>query len=202
MVKFSKLKLGQQKAMTLTELLVASALVGVVTLGLLAGEYTVRSSKVSSLRDSQLSTQMQSTMIRLTRDASLAVGDAGNSGIRTFTPGTDSTICFREATGAVDSTYTNTVWNCWWYNSATSELSSCDNQTDPPQSTCVGVPTRKFWVRITDPVFYTLQTNASGQFDHIDFNLTSRFDISRPVHEISNPQYRLSSQVSPQSMSR
>lgn len=206
--------ISSHSAMTLTELLVASVLVGIVTLGLISAEYTIRTSRLSSVRDSQISAQLQAAMIRLSRDANLTVGDPANSGIREFPAGSDRTVCFREAlAGGIDSTYSNSVWNCWWREelaAGRSNLTSC-SYTSPtaPQSNCAGagVANVKFWVRLSndppaDPEFYTIVPNASGQFDHIELDLISRFDLSAPAHAISNPEYHLSSQINPQSQSR
>ena len=108
-----KLKIYSRSAITLIELLIASVLVGIVTLGLIAAEEAVRVSRQSSHRDSQVSAQLQAAMLKLTNDASLTVGDAVDTGIfvDTLDLGRGKDLlspCKRRS-----NTYSDDIWHCW-----------------------------------------------------------------------------------------
>lgn len=194
--------------MTLTELLIACALVGIVTLGLIAAEQAIRTSRQSSSRDNQLSAQLQATMLRLTRSASLTSGDAVDTGIVEYIT-QDRTVCFREAAGD-PNTYADDKWNCWWYNSLNQDLTSCEGLDNPSPSACPGPATQKTWIKITNPNpnFYTLVSIPPAtpippaKLDYIQIDLISLFDPLSTKHDISNPEYRLTSNVNPPGLSR
>ena len=188
--------------MTLTELLIASALVGIVTLGLVAAEQAVRTSRVSSSSDSQLSAKLQATMIQLSRDASQTVGDANDTGIWQFSSANDNTVCFRQAAGDPNS-YSDDPWFCWWADKLTGNLWSCGNLLDQHTS-CQGLPANQkhLWGTLSDTNFYSLVNNSQGQIDHIQLNLVSRYDTTKAVHPITNPDYTLSAEINPPGLSR
>lgn len=206
-------------AMTLTELIIASVLVGVVTLGLIAAEQTVRMSRQSSHRDAQVSAQLQSAMIKLTRDASLTVGDAIDTGIYQYSSGNDRTICFRQAAGDANS-YSDDVWNCWWadVSSAAGTLTSCGNLVNP-LTTCAGQPSQFDWVRLkfegSYTTFYSVSDETqtvitpanpwyilSTKISYINLDLRSRFNPDISAHPIENPDYILTGRISPSGLSR
>ncbi len=197
-----KMIFTMRSAMTLTELMIASALVGIVTLGLVAAEFTVRNSRQSSARENQVSAQLQSAMLQLSRDVSLLVGDASDTGIVINTSGNDQTICFREAAGD-PNLYSDDLWNCWWYKDSTKELTSCRQLAGPPPTTCLGQANKKMWIKITNgSTFYSLVPSAT-QIDYILLDLATRYDAtSADTSEISNPGYQIQSKINPPGLSR
>lgn len=204
--------------MTLTELIVASVLVGIVTLGLVAAEQAVRMSRQSSNRDAQISAQMQAAMIRISNDSNLTVGDATNTGIYQYAFGNDLTICFRQANGD-PNIYTDDQWTCWWADSPSGALASCRNLV-APVTTCVGQATRVNWVTLiplgtgTYPTFYSVFDGTESviipaganimntTISYIQIDLRSRPNPGIAEHPIENPDYRLTSRISPVGLSR
>ena len=98
------MKTGKNSGMTLTELIIASILVGIVTMGLIAAEQTVRMSRQSSARDNQVTTNMQAMMLAMTKDVNLMSGDYASPGYHTTCDGTNATlsVCLRHAAGDVN----------------------------------------------------------------------------------------------------
>lgn len=205
-------------AMTLAELIIASVLVGIVTLGLIAAEQAVRMSRQSSHRDAQVSAQLQSAMIKLNRDASLTVGDTTDTGIYQYSAGNDLSICFRQAAGDAN-VYTDDFWNCWSVHTSSGLLTSCSIPiVSDPFSTCIGKPDQFDWVRLkfegTYVTFYSV-INTSGativpantiitnqRISYIQLDLRSRFNPAANGHPIENPDYALNARISPSGLSR
>ncbi len=203
-------------AMTLTELIIASVLVGIVTLGLIAAEQAVRMSRQSSHRDAQVSAQLQSAMIKLNRDASSTVGDSTDTGIYQYSSGNDRSICFRQAAGDANI-YTDDVWNCWWATSGL--LASCGPLANP-LTTCSGQASLFNWVTLkfegTYTTFYSViddDTQAvitplapwyilNKKISYIQLDLRSRFNPAADVNPIENPDYALDARISPTGLSR
>jgi Tfp pilus assembly protein PilV len=205
-------------AMTLAELIIASILVGIVTLGLIAAEQAVRMSRQSSHRDAQISAQLQSAMIKLNRDASSTVGDATDTGIYQYSSGNDRTICFRQAAGDANI-YTDDVWNCWWTNTSSRILASCGPLANP-LTTCAGQASLFNWVTLTldattYTTFYSVIDNTQAvitplapwyilnkKISYIQLDLRSRFNPAANVNPIENPDYALNARISPTGLSR
>lgn len=202
--------------MTLTELIVASILVGIVTLGLIAAEQAVRMSRQSANRDSQVSSQLHAAMIRLTKDASLTAGDSSDSGIYQHSGINDKAICFRQAGNDVNS-YADDTWNCW--TTQNSVLSSCGPLLSPVND-CTGQSSIIRWITLTYDTGYTIffsvfdnsptpaiipPTSAiitNTRISYIQFDLKSRGDLTSSAHVVSNPEHTLTSRINPAGLSR
>ncbi|MCB9771987.1 MAG: type II secretion system protein [Candidatus Omnitrophica bacterium] len=208
-----------KKGMTLTELIIATVLVGIVTLGLVAAEQAVRMSRQSSMRDSQISGQMQATMLVLNRSASLTVGDSANTGIYQYLSSNDMTTCFRQGAGDVN-VYTDDVWTCWWVDISSGGnpvLTSCEN-LNSPVTTCNGQASLREWVTLVFEGSYTQFCSVvdTGGFTitppnaiitgtkvaYIQLTLQSRHNKDKAAHPIENPDYTLTANISPSGLSR
>ncbi len=198
-----KINLQSKSAMTLAELIIASVLVGIITLGLVAAEQAVRMSRQSSSRDSKVSAQMEAAMLLLTKDASLTVGDATNTGIYPYDSGTDTTICFRQSADDVNS-YADDDWICWWADKINGFLFR-SQLLDDHVNTWVA-PTSSAILPIkfegTYTTFYNVVTDVNGKISHIQLTLKYRYDISKPAHPIENPDYELTANISPAGLSQ
>ncbi|MBF0384673.1 MAG: type II secretion system protein [Candidatus Omnitrophica bacterium] len=123
-------RLKSPRAITLTELLVASVLIGIVMLGVITFSFTVKNIQVSTQRSSSLSAKIASAMSYLRQDAYSAVGyfDPGwsepnnppgiSAGVyKGFTAPTNSSICFRHDTDGDPSLFTTDQWRCYFAQS-------------------------------------------------------------------------------------
>jgi len=205
-----------RSGMTLMELLITSVLVGIVTVGLIAAEQVVRMSRQSSARDNLVSTQMQAMMLALTTDISKTTGDYASTGIYLE----DNPIptvylksaCFRYPYGDVN-TYSDDRWSCWTFDMDSGILLSCSN-LNAPVSDCTASPGVQDWSSIK----YTklaisvidntgnyipstgLVTNSSVAY--IRVRIITRYDTNKDADPISNPDYKLESNISPVGLSR
>ncbi len=217
--------------MTLTELLVTSVLVGIVTLGLIAAEQAVRLSRNASLRDSQVSIQIQAIALSLSRDISLTVGDFSDAGIylQYDVLGLLAFSCFRHAAGNVNS-YSDDLWYCWQYDrranvpflqGATRFIYSCgDLVTIPATNSCLSLPADQYhtWdIKFTD-LGITVMDTANVAIDPTGFNppgyirnqsinsirlhLSTLYDISQPESPIENPRYTIDTWINPPGLSK
>lgn len=50
--------------------------------------------------------------------------------------------------------------------------------------------------------YVEIVNDVNGRFEYIKLNLTSRYDKNSPIHPITNPQYTLTTRVSPLGHSR
>ncbi len=206
--------------MTLTELIVASVLVGIVTMGLIAAEQNVRMSRQSSSRDNFVTTQIQAMMLTITRDINMLSGDYANSGIYLETGAGNYLIkaCFRHADGDINS-YIDDKWNCWTFDrGGTDNIYSCENMTDPSfPASCTNVSGYITWskprfdkLEITPyispdsaPIPVVMNSEVQNRrITSILVRLSSRYDMSKPADPITNPDYFLESLLSPVGLSR
>ncbi len=207
-------------AMTLIELIVASILVGIVTLGLIAAEQAIRMSRQSSNRDSQISAQLQAAMTALSKDINSTVGDASDTGIYQYAVGNNLSVCFRYAQGD-PNIYSDDRWSCWTANTDTDSglLSACRNLALPTSDCRLSLaPTKIDWATLTFDGTYTtffsvLDDSAAviapasaiitgRKISYIDIQLKSRFNPAVASHPIENPEYTLTSRFSPVGLSR
>lgn len=203
---FSKKKNG----ITLTELLVASVLVGIVMLGVASFSVSIKQFQNSTNKSTITEMKTKAAMARITKDAYLAVGDETDRGIVAYSAGQNLSICFRHDTNN-PSSYTDDAWKCYFRGNQ-DDLLACNV---PPQSVPVqnighcnntgggGAPSRLLLE--LDPaknIFYQLVENASGQLEYVELSLTGIFDQTAVKHPINNPTYTTTTQVSPPGHSR
>ncbi|MFP4473760.1 MAG: type II secretion system protein J [Candidatus Omnitrophota bacterium] len=55
---------------------------------------------------------------------------------------------------------------------------------------------------LSDPDIFTVHTSGTGELDFVEFNLTTRPDLSEPFDPIINPEYSLTTSVNPPGISR
>jgi len=84
--------------MTLTELLVSTALIGIVMLGVVSVEYASKRSQENMSRKSIVTTRTSAMLLHIVKNAALAVGDVIDVGIRIRTTGGINSryACFRQ----------------------------------------------------------------------------------------------------------
>lgn len=200
--------LQSNKALTLTELLVASIMIGIVILGVVSFNFTVGSIERTTNRSTIIKTRAASAMLQMKRDVQLAVGDVRNPGIISFEPNAnDRAICFRHD-GGDPSTYGDDVWACY-YHGGSNGLWLCPDKaaqpTDYTEASCASSAALPFHFKLTDGEFYEiLSTTDSENLDHIDYvkiMLNTAYDpstfVSCDTDPLKNPCYSLTTQISP-----
>ncbi len=113
-------KIGQKSGLTLVELIVASMLIAIVLLGVVAFNLSLTQIQDDSFNQSTLSIQASTAMNYLEDDISMAVGTFNNVGFRTR-PGT---LCLRRP----DNTPLNlddNPWICYIFDNGNRNLQRC-----------------------------------------------------------------------------
>lgn len=192
--------------MTLTELLVATVLVGVVMIGAVSMDYAVRRSKQTSGKSAFLMMQLSAAMTHLTRDAGMTSGDFTNVGISFDDTGGAPdirNICFRYDDDATPGDLNDDAWNCFSIDAADNILYRCAAQAgvlNPTNGECTA-GSRLMIAKLTTTDFFQI-VNSTADLRYIQFNLTTQDNIGTPADPMTNPDYTLSNRVSPMAQGR
>ena len=190
-----------RKGITLTELLVASILIGIVMIGVASFSASITHLQSSTNRSTLLSIKTSAVMHRITRDAYLAAGDETNRGVVQGGVGNKESICFRHDADVDPSSYTGDTWVCYFIN-AQQKIYLCNPGLTPPVDNwgaCksgVGNPTNL--ITINNATFFTVVNDVGvGPLEYIEIDLTAIFNRTKPVHPIENPIHKLKTQIKP-----
>lgn len=200
--------------LTLTELLVASVLVGIVMLGAISVDFAIRNTKLGSSRVEVLSKEVGATILNITRDAMLTAGDNSmdllnaNSwqatGIYTYDVGDNfKSICFRQDINSTPENYADDPWACYSHGNDL-DIYRCSVAANPAFAgwqNCNNPSGRKL-VHVTQTDFFDVVPDADNHIQSIDISLTARSDPNSAVNPVMNPQYSLESSISPPGLSR
>jgi len=196
------------RGLTLTELMIAAILVGIVMLGAVSVDFAIRRGRQNMAESSRMAAELEAAMLQISRDAMATMGDAGaaaNNGI-TWNTGAVQNICFRNIPDNDPNTYTGDQWTCYSRTNASREIFRCTNLAPvailgPGQSCPAGSQS----IMHTTIPFFTVNTTATAwgtRIDHIDFDLNTCADPGQPQHPISNPCLNVESRINPPSLSR
>jgi len=217
-LKMKYLLLNKNTALTLIELIIATALVGIVMIGAVAVDYAIRSARYDIGRKTSVSAQIATTMYSLTSDAMEAIGDVSDPGITYDDWGRIKNICFR--TIYVIDDHSNDRWTCYSMPRGPAPgpeevISRCANLVthlaeNPTQNPgfagegCAeaGAPIIHDLMISSKDDFYDVVLDAEGSIDYIEFNLQTRDDPNIAQHVIKNPESNLISRISPMGESR
>lgn len=226
--KISIVNLKGARGITLTELLVATIMIGIVMIGVAAFSGSIVRLQGSTSRSTLVAMRVKAVMARIKQDAFLAVGDNEDCGkdqtglhdencgwgIRVFSGG-DKSICFRHDVLATPEIYTDDQWICYFQNPANARKSlyycGITPVADVPMVNQVrcddnGGSQRllHFWQDEDD--FFQVVENAAGQLKYVEFTISTIYyediDDVIPAHPMTNPTYVLTTRVSPPGHSR
>ena len=185
------MNLKNNTAITLTELLVSTILIGVVMLGIVAIDFAIRQSQRGTSRNALVAMRTSAIMLHITKNAAAVVGSRNDPGI--VKNATNLWVRRGNPPGWISYTYRNP------------DLLFCvvpDFTTICPSGTGdenLGT--------LTDSGFTTnfVKDDSLGNQDfYLEVTLQNRFDPTAPVtsgNEFENPQYTLTSRISPASSS-
>jgi prepilin-type N-terminal cleavage/methylation domain-containing protein len=179
-----------KRGVTLTELLIASVLIGIIMLGIVSVDYATRQSHQKTTATGQLAMSTGGMLLDIMKNSSLAVGDAAtanNSGIY-VSPG-GNTACFRQDLLQTPSNYTDDSWIC--YTESANNLLKC---TRTASGDCAAGSSRILGRVITGG--FQPQVVNDGRDLYFQVSLTSR---TNPLISAGpdNPEYTLRSNRSP-----
>ena len=199
--------------MTLMELLVATALVGIVMVGTLSVDSAVHRIRKTTSDSGTVALQTSATMLRITTDVAQAVGDAQNPGILDCRVNnvnypscqsilTNPTFCVRQDISDIN-VYTDDKWVCYWKPLTTQDpqIYRCAGLSNPGEcntsNEVVGTVACDN-VTCSSAAAYVFSITANPFSFNIDITNrsfpTQPYDINKPQQ---NPQYQLSSHISP-----
>ena len=201
------------EGITLTELLVASAMIGILMIGTASFSLAIQRLQSSTSRSTILTMKMNAAMAEISQDAMLVVGNAADRGVYAWTNNNDTnSICFRQDLPGTPWDYTDDPWICYYHDDSF-DIYRCPGTTHsfPPACTkssqcCAGVPksnqTHLLSIARSVSEYAEVINDINGRFEYIKLTLTARFDKNKPIHPITNPQHTLTTKISPPGHSR
>lgn len=195
-------KIKQKKALSLTELLVSSVLIGIVMVGVAAFSLATKQTRDSTSRATVLSIQTAAALNFITADAMRAVGDNANRGVVTGTQGTERSICFRHDVNDPTS-YADDTWQCYFSNATLLYRCTAPTAGVPPAPTdfasgCNQGNGAVFLVQLSQTDFAAVVDDAATQrFQYISISLNTIYNPADGADPILNPSYILSTRIKP-----
>ena len=203
-----KSSLKENKGITLTELIVASVMIGIVMIGVSSFGLTIKKLQSSTNSSALLSMKAKTIMARMSVDALATIGDVPDPGYVTSGGGPDVSICFRHDVNTTPSLYTDDEWTCY-YRDAQNILSLCTVPTVPgnvPPSNdgeCDGSGTRNELIDMTQADFYDIfEVGIDNRLEYFDLHISAIYDNTTAMDPITNPEYFVSTRISPPGQSR
>jgi len=203
----------KSQGITLTELLVAVTMIGILMIGVASFAVAINRLQSATNRSIIVAMKVKAAMAEISQDALLAVGDATDLGVYSWSNNIDAnSICFRQDLLNTPQDNSDDTWICY-YHGDSFDISRCPGSTHsfPPNCTnysqcCAGVPesnkTILLSISSSASEYAKVVYDANGKFKYIDLTLTARFDRNKPVHPINNPEHTLTTKVSPTGHSR
>ncbi len=195
------LQLTQKKGVTLTELLISTMLIGMVMMGVVSVDYATKQSQIRTTRKSLIAAQVGGMMADITKNLTLATGNASNpsttTGVRANTMsgdwGTSTDLCIRRdvnMAGAELNTPTNLgddSWVCYTIGNGgnANRLFTCIKNSPSacnPSDTYIGK-------------IISLTTTRIGTGTYFEVNIQSRYDPSQAANPFENPDFNLKTRV-------
>ena len=216
MINHIKSTLTKKEGITITELLVASVMIAIVMIGVASFALAINQFQFATNKSVTIALKTKTAMALMTQDAVKSVGDKSNRGVYYQTNGTNmSSICFRHDLLSTPEDYSDDQWICYAHI-LDFELHRCINPTTDISffSGCTGLGGGPGCCTgaTLDEVILTLADdnneigevieNGNGDLLFIDLTLTTRFIFNQIEHPVDNPEYTLSTQISPLAHSR
>jgi len=221
-----KLHIRKKNGLTLTELIVACVLIGIVMIGVVSFSLTIKQIQGSSSKLAILKMQTIAAVKEMSRDASMAIGDQNDPGVVVDTLNTPPQfISFRHDLSRTPETYTDDTWSIYMFNGNTiagldaNSLYKCTHADDPltPET----APFDPFvlteaGVDCGDPDTFTNTSILLNNIDYVagvqdgisanfvtanqlytDFTVNVIYIPGQTFHRADNPIYSVNSKVIP-----
>jgi len=188
--------------MTLIELLIASILIGIVMIGVLAFNLSIKRIQESTDKDTLIMMRTQASLTRMARDASMAIGDTTDRGIIILPEGALTSVSFRHDRNNTPSDYTDDTWVIYYTSGTT--LYTCEQ----PVASFPGTP----WIPNQTSgqpcstgqatIVTTQLVGGSARFEtspgsYVQLSHTLRAIPANTAHPINNPEYTATINVRP-----
>ena len=197
------------KGLTLTELLIATILIGIVMIAIAAFSSSIGNMQRSSSKSTILILQTAAAMNRITRNAYLSIGSYNSPGImydQQENPDDRQWIAFRQDTAHTPENYTDDVWIIYVKDLTKSRLYECrqtllESGGAPDLSKACQPQSDKIFV-LSDNISKTFfdfkadRTLSTLKF-YIEIKLDTIYDPSKSMDPIDNPEYSLETRIFP-----
>lgn len=206
--------------MTLTELIVTTIIIGIMMVGIAAVDVALRQTEKGTSANSIVVMRTSAIMLHISKSVEVATGDGRTDGGGTpinlgiiFSTADTSRPTLKVRREDPDNpnpdpnTYADDVWVGYTLKVANNTLYYCVTSDDPlpgpaPLTPCDGVAGRINLGTLTG-FTASLVTNSATQTFYLETTLTNRLDpsLSAPADTFNNPEYVLTSRISPASSS-
>lgn len=205
--------------MTLMELMVATILVGIVMVGTVSVDFAVHSIRKTTADGATLALQTSAAMLDITTNMAKAVGDAQSLGVETDNPACTVAapcrlwFCGRQDTDNDPNTYTGDVWTCYWKPNSTTDpniykytrtaaqgAGACTGACTTATAEIIGAAACKVANCTSYHFEFSLTNNPATRRFSFDLTLKNRaypLQQVNPAQPLKNPEYELSSHVTP-----
>lgn len=180
-------------AMTLTELLVSTALIGIIMLGVVSVEYASKKSQENMSRRSIVTARTSGILFHIAKNAGFAVGDITSVGVQIAGTGDTSYACFRQDIPLTPGNYSDDTWVCYTRRS-TNLVHTCNKASPTFCSASDSVLGAATALSVAYTIDSTAQTNIVTISVTSLYNCSASFDTSDPD---KNPRVIMTAQASP-----
>ena len=207
---------SQNNGLTLTELLIASIVVGIVMVGVAAYSTSIKNVQDTTIKAARVNLQLSSALKMMKNDLSLATGNITDYGIQydANAPG-GTVICARQDDDSTPADFTDDMWICWFKgNGAGNPLRRCVDVPQGNVTASTAVPTTTFTNGDCNQAnrgirdFFPLAASSlpgglhfdadplgTGLLEYIEAELVLRADIGSAAHPLRNPEHTVSTKV-------
>jgi len=198
-----------KQGLTLTELLVASTLMGIVMIGVASYSLNTKQLHSSGGMANILAIRMTAIMKMIEEDAIMAIGDttaysgSSGSGIRTRPPGGGSRrkICFRHDVNKTPDRYNDDEWMCYCIRRTGPPILRQWPDGQPNGNSCPDNNDTRQLITLNDRDFFNVVPNHDSP-EYVDITLDACYDPTVACHPIDNPQKIITTRVVPASHSQ
>ena len=188
-------KCKTQKAITLTELIVSTMILGIIMTGIVSLDHALQVSSQGTSRNALVAMRTSAIMQHIIKNAQLAKGDSNTEAIMTESVGPTFTIRIRQEGDVDPPTLATEKWATYTYSSATHVILFCETPNliiNCIAGNNIGTLSNMQASVINDPV---------KQRFYFETTLTNRLDLNASADPFENPEMTLTSQTSPLSWS-
>ena len=176
------------RAMTLTELLVSTIIIGIIMIGVVSSDSAVRKNAQNQNASTLLTLNTRAVVNAIINNASLISGYKNDQG---YSP-TANGFCFRQDINGTPVDYSDDQWMC--YTVLASNLRNCVKTAASGPGSCLSSDKLVGAVVSVTPAFDAVANVFS-------VTIVNRADPSQPK-SISNPEVTVSAQASPSGQSQ
>lgn len=202
--------------LTLIELVVAAVVIGIITMGIFAADYAIRTTQSNSFRSNYLNMKVASVIMEMSQAAKKVTGHRwdGQTGLQYQAEGiyiddwnNPKAICFRYDEDNNPNSYTGDHWQCFSRPNASYSIYRCEVNESTDVTTAVPCATTNanFLIQPTTATFiFPVREGGSptGRWDYIQLTINTRFNPSASYDPLTNPQLEMSTLIYPPGLSQ